>query len=108
MAFEEATLIQEGSHANDAVWNLGRLGIRLDCFSLLSGTDLTPREVQIADLIMRGLTNPRIAQRLNITTSTLRTHIKRIYRKAAVHSKSELILQVLGRLASAYESEKGI
>jgi len=108
MAFHEATVSEEGMRAHDAVWNLDRLGIRLDCFSLLSGTALTPREVQIADLIMRGLSNPQIARRLNITTSTLRTHIKRIYRKVDVHSKSELILQVIGRLANAVERARGV
>ncbi|MFH0964691.1 MAG: helix-turn-helix transcriptional regulator [Planctomycetota bacterium] len=89
----------ETTRANDAVRSLSRLGISLDCRELLSTTSLTPRELELTDLIMRGLGNPEIARRLGITASTLRTHIKRIYRKSGVHSKSDLILLVIGRLA---------
>ena len=83
----------------DAVANLARMGITLNCEEILSITTLTPREVEITTLIMRGFNNRQISARLTITTSTLRTHIKRIYRKMGSHSKSNLILRVIGLLA---------
>jgi len=93
--------------AYDTVANLARMGITLDCEEILSSTTLTPRETEITTLIMRGFNNKQISVRLTITTSTLRTHIKRIYRKMGSHSKSNLILRVIGLLADKVSRERG-
>lgn len=106
----ETTLGNEGSDesvaAYDAVANLARMGITLNCEEILSSTTLTPREIEIATLIMRGFNNRQISTRLTITTSTLRTHIKRIYRKMGSHSKSNLMLRVIGLLADKVGRER--
>lgn len=52
---------------------------------------LTPRQQQIADGIMEGLSYKMIADKLMITTETVRDHIKKIYRKLEINSKTELI-----------------
>jgi DNA-binding NarL/FixJ family response regulator len=42
---------------------------------------LTHREVEILGLIAQGLTNPEIAQRLFLSSHTVKTHINRIFAK---------------------------
>jgi DNA-binding NarL/FixJ family response regulator len=42
------------------------------------------------ELIVRGDTVARIAEKLNVSENTVRTHAKRIYTTLDVHSKQEL------------------
>lgn len=42
---------------------------------------LTNRELEIAALLVAGLSNERISDRLGVSRNTLRTHLKSIYRK---------------------------
>jgi ATP/maltotriose-dependent transcriptional regulator MalT len=42
---------------------------------------LTPRELEIVSMLVLGLTNERVSERLNIARNTLRVHLKSIYRK---------------------------
>lgn len=51
---------------------------------------LSDREIEVVDLVARGLTVPRIASDLYISKNTVRTHKKRIYAKLDVHKKQEL------------------
>ena len=51
---------------------------------------LTTREKQVLDLVADGLTNPEIAAILHISSGTVRTHVKRIFRKLQVQSRREL------------------
>jgi two-component system response regulator NreC len=52
---------------------------------------LSPREREIFDLLIRGVGNDAIAQRLFISVKTVETHRTRIMRKLGVHSLGELI-----------------
>lgn len=52
---------------------------------------LSPRETEVASLVLRGNTVPAIARKLFISENTVRGHTKAIYRKLNVHSKQELI-----------------
>ena len=54
---------------------------------------LTQREKEILNGISDGLTNKRLADRLYISTHTVRTHIKNIYEKLHVHSKVEAVMK---------------
>jgi len=54
---------------------------------------LTPREVEILRLIARGFTYQETADVLGISMQTVHTHLKRIYRKLAVHSKTEAVFE---------------
>jgi DNA-binding CsgD family transcriptional regulator len=53
--------------------------------------ELSTRERQILALLMQNLRGPAIAERLFISPSTVRNHLKAIYRKVGVSSQSELI-----------------
>ena len=50
---------------------------------------LSPREREILDLIVPGFSNKEIADRLNISVESIRWHLKNIYHKLHVHSRTE-------------------
>lgn len=54
---------------------------------------LTPREQQVLSLIARGFTYAEIARLEGMSVHTVQTHIKRLYAKLSVHSKTEAIYE---------------
>lgn len=56
---------------------------------------LTAKEQQVIGAMVDGLSYKMIADRLGITLETVRQHIKNIYRKLHVNSKSEVIIKSL-------------
>lgn len=50
---------------------------------------LSEREVEVLHLISNGMSNPEIAKRLIIAVSTVKTHVKNIYRKLDVDTRYE-------------------
>jgi DNA-binding NarL/FixJ family response regulator len=52
---------------------------------------LTPREEDVAQGIIDGLSYKLIADRYNMSIDTVRKHIRKIYRKLHINSKAELI-----------------
>lgn len=52
---------------------------------------LTDREAQILQLVLDGLTNPQMAQRLRIEVTTVRTHMRSILRKLGLESRRDLV-----------------
>lgn len=54
---------------------------------------LTPREVEVLKLFSRGLSYREAAGALAISQHTIRDHVKAIYRKLSVHSRSEAIFE---------------
>ncbi|MFV0475541.1 MAG: LuxR C-terminal-related transcriptional regulator, partial [Pikeienuella sp.] len=52
--------------------------------------NLSPREVEIAELILRGQSSLSIALNLNIVEGTVKNHRKSIYRKLGISSQAEL------------------
>lgn len=58
---------------------------------LAKGHGLSPREIEVMSLLIRGHSVAAISRRLYISENTTRGHTKNIYRKMSVHSKQELI-----------------
>lgn len=52
---------------------------------------LTPREKQIVQGLVDGLSYKMIADRLSVSIDTIRSHIKKIYTKLQINSRTELI-----------------
>lgn len=54
---------------------------------------LTNKETSILNLIARGYTYDEVARLLSVSLSTVQTHIKSIYGKLAVNSRSEAVFE---------------
>ncbi len=63
----------------------------IDNFHVNPNSPLTKRETEILQLISEGKTYTQISEQLFISKETSKTHIKNIYSKLQVNSKSEAI-----------------
>jgi len=61
-----------------------RIRLRLEPFNL------TKKETEIAVFLVEGVERNEILFRCDITNNTLKTHIRRIYRKLEVRKRSEI------------------
>ena len=59
--------------------------------------ELTEREIEILDLISRGEANKEIADRLQISENTVKTHLKAILGKLQARSRTEAVTIALRR-----------
>jgi DNA-binding NarL/FixJ family response regulator len=67
----------------------GRVGAPPDATAL---DDLTERELEVLGLVARGLTNREIAAHLFLSEGTVKTHVKRIFYKLAVHDRTQAVI----------------
>jgi len=58
---------------------------------------LSPRELEVLGLIVKGMANNDIATTLNITVSTTKSHVSSVLAKMDVASRTEAIVMVLQR-----------
>ena len=63
---------------------------------------LSPREQEVLALIARGFSYAEVARLQGLTVHTVRTHIKNLYAKLSVHSKTEAVFEAtrMGLLSS--------
>jgi NarL family two-component system response regulator LiaR len=55
------------------------------------GADLSPREREVLALMVQGLDNPQIAQRLVVSRSTIKFHVSSILSKLGAASRTEAV-----------------
>lgn len=81
--------------------DLYQQGARKPC-EVPDAATLTIREQEVLRLFSRGLSYREAAEVLQISTHTVRDHVKAIYRKLAVHSRAEAIFEArqLGIISS--------
>jgi DNA-binding CsgD family transcriptional regulator len=58
---------------------------------------LTPRELQVATSVAKGLTNREVAARLFLSEKTVERHLGSVYRKLGLRSRTELAARVARR-----------
>jgi len=61
---------------------------------------LTPKEMEIVEFIYKGLTNKEIADELFISVPTVATHVRHIFQKVDVKSRSKLTHEIRFRMNS--------
>jgi DNA-binding CsgD family transcriptional regulator len=61
---------------------------------------LTEREHAVAGLVAAGCSNPEIARRLFISRETVQTHLKHIFTKLGIDSRTALAAQAADHLAA--------
>jgi DNA-binding NarL/FixJ family response regulator len=59
--------------------------------------NLTPREREVLDHLARGFLYKEIAEAMSISYDTVHTHIRKIYEKLHVRSRTEAVAKHLGR-----------
>jgi DNA-binding NarL/FixJ family response regulator len=57
---------------------------------VLEDVRMTPREREVIELIGEGLSNKEIAQRLNIATHTVKSHVRNVMEKLALHTRLQI------------------
>lgn len=53
--------------------------------------NLTQQELRVLRLVGQGLSNERIAETIGVSPSTVRSHLKNLYRKLSIRSRSEAV-----------------
>jgi ATP/maltotriose-dependent transcriptional regulator MalT len=99
-------------YRDQAERELGKLGRRIHRRTRPGKADgtgiesLTARELQVAELVVDGRTNPEIAAQLFLSNKTVESHLRNIFRKMNVASRVELALAIerAMRAASAQQT----
>ncbi len=63
----------------------------------LPRSDLSPREIEVLQLVASGMRNKEIAYRLSISEATVNAHIKRLFEKLAVSDRTQAVMTALRR-----------
>jgi DNA-binding NarL/FixJ family response regulator len=57
---------------------------------------LSPREERVLELLSKGYSNKEIAEQLELSVDTVRSHLKHIYDKMHVRSRTEAVARYVG------------
>ena len=74
---------------------LEKSSIQQKCSVLAERYELSPRQVEVLEMLAVGRNARFIAERLTISQSTAQTHIRAIYTKLNVHSHQEVVDRVI-------------
>jgi len=99
-AAESQLLEAIGVAARGGTYLEPQLGARLAASAAAAGrvaSDLSEREVEVLRLIVRGLTNREMAERLYLSVRTVESHRARIQRKLGRSRRSDLVEYALQR-----------
>jgi DNA-binding CsgD family transcriptional regulator len=77
----------QGRHGDVAI-SIREIGSDISAFRDLY--HLSSREIQVAELVLRGYRNSHIAATLGITPATTKKHLSRIFEKVGVDSRAQL------------------
>ena len=71
----------------------------LEMFAKLAGPKgdygLTSRENEVLELMVKGLIKKEIADRLNLSYHTIDTHLRNIYQKLHVHTRTGAVAKAI-------------
>jgi DNA-binding NarL/FixJ family response regulator len=69
--------------------------------------DLTPREVEVLGLLLRGKTNQEIAKSLSISRATAKVHVRHIIAKLGVSDRTQAVVRALELGLAPYPKKTG-
>ena len=92
-----------GSDADQRTWEVGAIVLvvdpisrpRIDPTSVATVLNLSPTETRVAVAVAAGRPAADIARALGCAESTVRTYLKRIYRKLGISKQTELVGRIL-------------
>jgi DNA-binding CsgD family transcriptional regulator len=58
---------------------------------------LTPTETAVVELVVQGLTNPQIAQRMFISSATVKVHLAHVFQKLGISTRAQLAARAARR-----------
>lgn len=87
----EIALYNYSQRWQPASWQAERINAQLN-------TDFTGKEVEVLQDIFEGKTNRQLCEKHYISLNTVKTHVKSIYDKLNVHSRSEAMAELRKRL----------
>ena len=104
--FEEATALSIAGRKDEAIIICDQIGAHGTARRLReeltpknrqgrAANSLTTREEDVATLVIDGLTNREIADRLSVTEKTVETHLSSIFAKLAIRSRLQLEARLL-------------
>lgn len=63
--------------------------------SLADAHRLTPKQVEVCKNVIAGLSNAEIAREMGISEHTVKTHLKLVFERLSVESRTELVAKIL-------------
>ena len=93
-AFDWQSLANLGAICLHISASLASIRAKDDVSNCPLAQNLTQRELQIAELVARGLTNAEIGTQLWITQNTVKQTLKKIFRKLEVSSRLEMVIKL--------------
>jgi DNA-binding CsgD family transcriptional regulator len=94
LPFSNNDLVDLGAVCTHLSACLAALRIQSSVFPSVVYEYLTPREIQIANLVAKGLTNAEIGAELWITQNSVKQALKRMFRKLDVTARAEMVAQL--------------
>lgn len=94
---EKLSRIEEKEHRQVIEQALERIQLEGSKQNVAVKSSLSPRELQVAIQVARGLSNAEIASTLFLSKRTVTTHLERIYQKLEINSRAALASYVMER-----------
>jgi DNA-binding NarL/FixJ family response regulator len=69
---------------------IARVAVERGAATVLDGVRMTPRERDVIALIADGMSNKEIAHQLGIATDTVKSHVRNVMDKLALHSRLQI------------------
>ena len=69
---------------------IAEVAVRRGSESALEAVRMTPREREVIALIVVGMSNKEIAKRLNVATDTVKSHVRNVMDKLALHTRLQI------------------
>ena len=72
---------------------IGDTALKIDRQTSAREVGITPRQLEILDLLAEGLPNKLICQRLSLSEDTVKTHLKALFSSLDCHNRTECVTQ---------------